>query len=116
MRNRPKLAPLFALTLAAPALAFAVLQPTTAQACGSYAPSYQGVIKSIDRSRGKVVIRYESDAAHSTTTAVFSAFDREQLAQLRLDDRVVFELASADDGGRFALQSIRVLSHAQTQG
>ena len=117
MRNRPlKLVPVLALALAAVALPGAVPQLTpTAQACGSYMPSYEGVVKAINLRQRKVIITYQDAATQTVTTASFSSWDREQLTQLKPQDRVLFEFYPADAQGRFQLSSIRVLSSSDAQ-
>jgi hypothetical protein len=117
MRTRPsKPALVLSLALAATALTSALPQLTaSARACGSYTPSFVGVVKSINVSKRTVIISYEGSTEGTFTTASFSSWDREQIAHLKPRDKVAFEFFGADDAGRFTLGSIRVLKRASEQ-
>ena len=114
MQNRSsRLLPVFALALASLALPGAIpaLLPT-AQACGGYGervPTYEGVVKSINISTGRVVIRYRDHDSQAVTTAAFSSWDRELIAELKPADRVAFGFYPADESGRMHLARIYVL-------
>jgi Cu/Ag efflux protein CusF len=110
MRNRSiRLASVFALSLAAVGLSGVLPQLTpTAQACGGYYDqNHEGIVKSVDRARGKVVITYR-DAEQVETTATFKATTDEALAGLKAQDRVSFRFVYGRRG-RLELSEIVVL-------